>query len=202
MMHGGNMIKHIVKGFLAGMRERTIRKNAIVGKDVRFYMRSSCINTGGRKNVRIGDHVCMFGSISALYGGRVSIGSHCYIGGGTTIQASDSVEIGDHVIIAGGVRILDNNIHPVDPQQRLRMTGCADYLTDDLWTWKHARHAPVIIRENVWIGQEAVIMKGVTVGRGAVVGMRAVVTHDVPEYTVVAGNPARVVKSLKPAEQK
>lgn len=196
------MIKHIVKEFLAWRRERAIRKNAVVGKDVRFYMRSACINTGDIANVCIGDHVCMFGSIAALYGGKVSIGNHCYIGGGTTIQASDSIEIGDHVIIAGGVRLLDNNIHPVDPRQRLRMTGCADYLKDDLWTWKHAKHAPVIIRENVWIGQEAVIMKGVTVGRGAVVGMRAVVTHDVPEYTVVAGNPARVVKSLTPEEHK
>ncbi|MBR4243334.1 MAG: hypothetical protein IKR98_05525 [Bacteroidaceae bacterium] len=55
---------------------------------------------------------------------------------------------------------------------------------------------PVVIEDNVWIGEMACIMPGVTIGRGAIVGANAVVTHDVPPYTLVAGNPARIIKQI------
>ena len=58
--------------------------------------------------------------------------------------------------------------------------------------------APIRIEDHVWVGQDAVILKGVTIGKGAVVGAFSVVTRDVEPWTVVAGNPARVVKRLTP----
>lgn len=66
----------------------------------------------------------------------------------------------------------------------------------DPWKWHHAEAAPIVIEDDVWIGEYAAIMKGVTIGKGAIVAAHAVVTKDVPAYTVVAGNPAKVVKDL------
>ena len=61
----------------------------------------------------------------------------------------------------------------------------------------HVNSAPIRIEDKVWIGMDALILKGVTIGEGSVVAARSVVTKDVPPYSLVAGNPARVVKSLK-----
>jgi acetyltransferase-like isoleucine patch superfamily enzyme len=66
-----------------------------------------------------------------------------------------------------------------------------------LWNWnEHVDRKPIVIEDNVWIGERSTILKGVTIGRGSVVGCNSVVTHDVPPYCVVAGNPARIVKRL------
>nr|WP_262897922.1 hypothetical protein [Carboxylicivirga linearis] len=64
--------------------------------------------------------------------------------------------------------------------------------------WSHVKSAPITIQDKVWIGLGVTILKGVTIGEGAVIGAKSVVTKDVPAWTVVAGNPARVVKQLTP----
>lgn len=73
---------------------------------------------------------------------------------------------------------------------------CMAGFDGDDWKWKHAVSAPIVIEDNVWIGEYAAVLKGVTIGTGAIVASHAVVTKDVPPYTIVAGNPARVVKEL------
>jgi len=67
----------------------------------------------------------------------------------------------------------------------------------DAWSAKHSSSAPIIISDNVWIGERATILKGVSIGQGAIVAMGSVVTKDVPDYSIVAGNPARIVKYLR-----
>jgi galactoside O-acetyltransferase len=62
--------------------------------------------------------------------------------------------------------------------------------------WSSVATAPIRICDYVWLGFDVVVLKGVTIGEGAIVGARAVVTHDVPPWTIVAGNPARVVKEI------
>jgi acetyltransferase-like isoleucine patch superfamily enzyme len=96
------------------------------------------------------------------------------------------VTIGDDCLIGGGVRIQDTDGHPLDPV--LRRQGMA-VPSDNV--------RPVVIGNNVWIAPRAVILKGVTIGENSVVGTGTVVTHDVPSNTVVAGNPARVIRSLE-----
>lgn len=66
----------------------------------------------------------------------------------------------------------------------------------DLWRNIYAESAPIIIEDNVWIGERAIILKGVTIGMGAIVATGAIVTKDVPPYSVVAGNPAKIVKDI------
>lgn len=70
----------------------------------------------------------------------------------------------------------------------------------DSWRWIHSDAKPIVIGDNVWIGEYASVLKGVTIGTGAIVASHAVVTKDVPPYTIVAGNPARVVKELEDDE--
>ena len=71
----------------------------------------------------------------------------------------------------------------------------------DAWKWKYADSAPIVIEDNVWIGEYSAILKGVTIGTGSIVASHAVVTKDVPPYTIVAGNPARVVKEIAHGEK-
>jgi acetyltransferase-like isoleucine patch superfamily enzyme len=101
------------------------------------------------------------------------------------ISAYKRVEIGDDTLIAGNVQIYDNISHPVDPERRLRH----DRLRED-------EAAPVIIGRNVWIGAGAIIMKGVTIGDNSVVAAGAIVTKSVPANTLVAGNPAAVIRTI------
>ena len=112
----------------------------------------------------------------------------------SVIGSVRSIRIGDCVIFSNHVHIYDNNNHPTDPEIRRKM--CMAGFDGDAWKWKYADSAPIVIEDNVWIGEYAAVLKGVTIGEGAIVASHAVVTEDVPPYTIVAGNPARVVKEI------
>lgn len=106
-----------------------------------------------------------------------------------------AVSIGKFCSIADGVRILLRVNHPLDAPS----TFPVDVILARADPRSYARsRGPVRIGHDVWIGQDAVIMGGVTLGNGAVVGAKAVVTRDVPPYGIVAGNPARLVRSRFP----
>lgn len=166
-------------------------------KEITFGKGARCQNSGPKNNVVIGKHCTISALFQALYGGKITVGNNVYIGCNTILQSKESVAIHDNVIIANNVVVVDNNNHPTSPTARLSMSACDNYMKDELWTWKHAESKPIVIEENVWIGRDARILKGVTIGKGSIVALGAVVTHDVPPYTVVAGNPAKVVKHLE-----
>ncbi|MBB1512582.1 acyltransferase [Tessaracoccus sp. MC1627] len=145
----------------------------------------------------VGSHVYLDCMLVTVGNGVIDIGSNCWIGGAgsTAIGAVKSVRIGSNVIISNHVHIYDNNNHPVDPGKRLLMTNGAH--GGRLWSWMEAEASPIIIEDNVWIGEFAMVLKGVTIGAGSVVAAHSVVTKSVPPYSIVAGNPARVVKQIK-----
>lgn len=176
---------------------RRLRKSAEIGDGIIVNSISGIRNTGSKAAVKIGFHCVFFGSVYALCDGKVSIGNDTYIGTNTCVMSKESVRIGNCCIIANDVVICDNNNHPIDPDARMQMSLCDNFLTDEKWSWKNAKSAPIVIEDNTWIGRRAMIMKGVTIGKGSIVGAGAIVTHDVPPYTVVAGNPAKIVKTLK-----
>lgn len=115
--------------------------------------------------------------------GRITLGSHVFLAPGTKLLAAGSIELGDDCLIANRVTISDcdwHSIHDrVDPQPE----------------WK-----PVKLERNVWIGDGAYVGKGVTIGEHSVVGARSVVVKDVEPYTIVAGNPAKVIRRIDPDE--
>lgn len=142
-------------------------------------------------NIRIGDCATIIGEPDSrvkigVWGreadtGRIDIGDYVLISPGTRISASDSIVIGNAVMMAHGVYVTDSDWH-----------GLYDRTARD----PAAR--PVVIEDNVWLGDRCTVLKGVTIGANSVVGAGAVVSRSVPANVVVAGNPARVVKSLDP----
>lgn len=156
-----------------------------------------------RKYLSIGENCIVSGNFifeSPL--GNITIGNHSYIGGGTFISRS-SIEIGDNVTIAWGGTFYDHDSHSLDFMKRRKDI---DDELDDIRNghnfiankdWSDVNSKPIKICNDAWIGMNVIILKGVTVGEGSIVGAGSVVTKDVPAWTVVAGNPARVVKSLK-----
>lgn len=115
--------------------------------------------------------------------GRIEVGEGTTLGG-TAIVSYESVKIGKNVLFGPDVVIMDADGHPADrrlPDNAENKAKCV---------------APVKIGDNVWIGFGAVILKGVTIGDYAVVAANAVVVKDVPPHSVVAGNPAKVIKTF------
>jgi len=123
---------------------------------------------------------------------RITVGDRCYIGR-SHLVAAECIEIEDDVIVSWGVTIVDHNSHVLDWSGRSR--DVADWRVGQK-DWSGVAVKPVRLKRRCWIGFQASILKGVTVGEGAVVGACSVVTRDVPPYSVVAGNPARLIRKL------
>lgn len=171
------------------------KKNAVLGKNIEFGVTGRCTNLSNNShNIIIGDSSLIMGSLYVSEEGIIEIGDHFYLGNRSFIGSAQSIRIGKCGIISNDVKIYDNNNHPISPAKRMEMS--LGGFSNDNWSWKHASSAPVIIEDNVWIGQFVTILKGVTTGKGSIVATRAVVTKDVPPYTIVAGNPAKVVKKI------
>jgi acetyltransferase-like isoleucine patch superfamily enzyme len=148
----------------------------------------------GSGRITIGANVTFGGRPDFIFGNRgetfpeLTIGEHTYVGHACSFAVSSSVRIGRHCLLAAGVSVADYDGHPVDAaRRRAGEPTPADSIR------------PVVIGDDVWVGANATILKGVHVGDRSVVAASAVVTRDVPADVVVAGNPARVVKHLVPA---
>lgn len=116
----------------------------------------------------------------------ITIGNNCGIGAYSHISAINGIHIGNNVRTGKNVLIIDNahgaserELLDINPRQRPLVSK-----------------GPVVIEDNVWIGEKASIMPGVRIGRGSIIAANSVVTHDVPPYSVVGGNPAKIIKSL------
>lgn len=119
---------------------------------------------------------------------EIKIGSNCHFGAFNHITAINSIEIGDNLLTGKNVTITDNSHGSTD----------FEHLSIEPILRPLVSKGPVKIGNNVWIGDKATILPNVTIGDGAVVGANTVVTKDVPAYSVVAGNPAKVIKNGSP----
>lgn len=164
-----------------------------VGVGVKFSLSTSIINQNSINSIVIGDNsLCMGQLLTGISGGSIRIGSWTYLGPNSKIWSTSSITVGDRVQIAHGVSIFDNNSHSLsasDRHQRFRelMDHGKHLKKEDI------RSAPIKINDDVWIGFNASIMKGVEIGKGAVIGAAAVIVHNVPPYAIMVGNPARQV---------
>lgn len=135
--------------------------------------------------------------------GSIEIGSRSFINGGTRLISRSKITIGDDVTIAWGCTIYDHDSHSLDWEERANdlKQQIADYKMGNSMVlnknWATVPTKPIVVENKVWIGFDVLILKGVTIGEGAVVGAKSVVTKDVEPWTVVAGNPAKLVKRLK-----
>jgi acetyltransferase-like isoleucine patch superfamily enzyme len=127
--------------------------------------------------------------------GKVSLGDYTLVHGARIICDSE-VKIGDYVFISWNVVLMDSYRVPFDPVERrreLRQTAKRQprYLDANVAA------CAISIESNVWIGFNACILPGVSIGEGSIVGAMSVVTTDVEPYTIVAGNPARLIRRLE-----
>lgn len=177
-----------------------IAKNSIYGNGFDVDIRKP------KKNhifLKIGSHCMINGQfIFEKDSGFVSIGDRVHIGKSMCISIN-GITIGDDVTIAWDCLLYDHNSHPIDWKQR-RFDTEQEYRDfcetgDPLKNkdWNNVKSKPIVIKNKAWIGAGCKILKGVTIGEGAIVGAGSVVTHDVPDWTIVGGNPAVVIKSLK-----
>ena len=135
--------------------------------------------------------------------GVIKIGKRTFINAGTNIISINEIEIGDDVTIGWNIYIYDHDSHSLDyrfrkddiERQREDFYANRNFIFSK--DWSTVKSAPVKICNKVWIGFNAIILKGVTIGEGAIVAGGAVVTKDVPAWTVVAGNPATIVKKIE-----
>ena len=177
--------------------KRDFASQTTMGDNVRILPHASITNdTKDKSRVVIGNNCELGCHMHVETEGKIQIGSFTTIRYGTCISSIKGVQIGNDVIISNNCYIYDNNSHPVSPLLRKKMTR--EGFHGDLWKNKHADSKSVVIEDNVWICQKSMIMKGVTIGRGSIVAAGAIVTRDVPPYSLVAGNPAQVVKTLDP----
>jgi acetyltransferase-like isoleucine patch superfamily enzyme len=115
--------------------------------------------------------------VGATKNGSLVLGERVFINGGATVVATDSIVVGDNCLIGDLVAIFDCNHHSTEPS-------------------RPARVAPVRLGVNVWVGRSATILPGVTIGDHAVIAAGSIVTDDVPARTLMAGVPARPIRTL------
>lgn len=152
----------------------TIGKNVTIHSNVRFqqYDNSSLVISD---NVEIFDH-----SVIQSLGGGITIGKNVIIGEYTTIQAQANVTIENDVLLASKIQFISNTHTYEDINTPVK--------------YQPNISSPILVKSGAWIGINATILAGVTIGRNSVVGGGSLVTRDVPDYTVVGGIPAKPIK--------
>lgn len=182
---GFSLYSSLVKDLFQGAYKMSYAKYRLKGATV-----GSMVSVNGnlllenKGKIVIGDHTKIWSKIERTKifvgkEGRLEIGKNTFING-AHISASVQVSIGNYVDIAPYVIIIDDDFHEVNDHHAAGVK------------------APIIIGNNVWIATRAIILKGVSIGEGAIVASGAVVTKDVAPYTVVAGVPAKTIKNLRP----
>lgn len=116
--------------------------------------------------------------------GRISIGAGTFLNLGVMVASLHEVTIGEHCMVANGSLITDADHVTTDPDRPATWQGFAS-------------RGPTRIGDNTWLGANTVVTSGVTIGERCIIGAGAVVTHDIPDWSLAVGTPARVVKSLR-----
>lgn len=162
---------------LLGKNQIKKGKNVIIGRNVRFFLTDNA-------KLKIGDNSIIDDSVRFVLtkpNPQVVIGNQVALSYGCIVAAKSTITIGDYSRIGVGVIIRDNT---------------HDYKKGTLLLQSDATIKPITIGSNVWICDRAFIFPGVTIGDNAVVAVNSVVTKDVPAGTLVAGQPARVIKEI------
>jgi acetyltransferase-like isoleucine patch superfamily enzyme len=147
-------------------------------------------------HIEVGDYSYIEGDILLLTPeSRLRMGKYSFLGSESRVWALGTIAIGDFVLIAPRVDIFDNDSHPVESVKR-REDAMDLFERKRPMDYSNVAQAAIVIDDDVWIGTKSTIMKGVHIGRGAVIAAASVVTKDVPPFTLVAGNPAREIRTL------
>jgi len=176
----------------------TVPENVVLEKEAYLETTYSFLHYRSqvREGVRLGEGSTVYlGTMfDVVPGGRVSLG-RCALLHGAWIICDAAVEIGDYALISWNVVLMDTYRACREPQRRrLQLRQVPAHPLSRLLAETEAQ--PIRIGRNAWIGFDCCVLPGITIGEGSIVGARSVVTENVPPYTVVAGNPARVIRPI------
>lgn len=165
------------------MRPRDIRlgSRVFIGSGARLSATPNGIQIGDGSRIMPGAVIDVY-NYRGIPDAGVRLGSDCVVGPGSIIYGARPVTVGNNVLMGARVTLIPHD-HPHDRGALIQDQG----MVGD----------PITIEDNVWLGANVVVLKGVTIGTGSVVGAGSVVIRDVPPYTVAAGVPARVIRSIK-----
>ena len=138
--------------------------------------------------LEVGEHALLEPGVwlTAQPPGRIRIGAGTFLNLGVQVAAVELVEIGAHCMLANGCFVTDGNHRFDDPEKPVPWQG---------FTSK----GPTRLGDNVWCGANVVVTSGVTIGERSVIGANSVVTADLPPYSIAAGAPAKVLRTIDPA---
>ena len=166
-------------------------------KNVKFYPESRIHNLQENPDsILIGENTHIRGELQVFgYGGKIEIGNNCYIGDHSRIWSGEKITIGDHVLISHNVNIMDTNSHEISHLERSE--GYYNLITEGFPQKKgNILTSEVKIDDYVWINFNVIILKGITIGKGAIIAAGSIITKNVEPFTLVGGNPAVVIKKL------
>ncbi len=174
--------------------DRRLHRASSASPSALFLPSATILNNGRPQAIEVGDHTVVGGELLVYPdGGRIRIGSHCFIGGQTRVWSGVDISIGDRVLLSHNVNIHDNDSHA--RSAHARHLHIVEILLKHNASLGDVPKAAIVIEDDAWIGFNASVMKGVRIGRGAIVAAGAVVTRDVAPFTIVAGIPATVIGS-------
>ena len=141
----------------------------------------------------VGGNGKLFGRMNFLgTHGRIRIGEHCFLGENSVLWCASEIQIGNRCLISHGVNIHDTDSHPLEMGDRARQITEVGSHCD----FRKIQSGNTYLEDDVWIGFNAIILKGVRIGRGSIVGAGAVVTRTMPAFSLIAGNPAKVIRAV------
>ena len=185
------------EGLLVDAAAKKLSLKARIGKNVIISKGSNFENAfNDPDKIIIGDNCVISGHLLVYnQSGQIILGKNTLIGFDTKIWSSEKIVIGERVLISHNVNIHDSNSHPLDSMKRhqdfinIVTKGSFEFVED-------LRGKEIIIEDDVWIGFNATILKGVRIGKGAIVGANAIITKDVPPYAVIVSDTnVRVIKT-------
>ncbi|WP_291587857.1 DapH/DapD/GlmU-related protein [Bacteroides sp.] len=187
-------IKRLYHSFQLWKTKQHVSMSAIIGENsiICSSAHVKLLHGSEKKDIKIGSHFKFVGELISSHHGKIEIGDHCLVGPNCVVGAVNSIKIGNYVRLSTNVIMIDNNNHSVNPIDR-KIMNSVDY-SSPYRSWKYTVSKPIVVCDNVWIGRNSVINKGVTIGENSIVAACSVVTKNVPANCIVAGNPAKVVK--------
>ena len=192
LLYGLRGVKNKIRQVL--VNRRNSKNVTLIGNYHIFGLNSNVLLSWGsvKDDIVMLEHSEVHGRIASFNHGKITIGAWTKIGYGTTISCVNEIRIGNDTAISYNVTIIDNNSHPINPEDRRYLQHTPH---NSIERSQHmSDNSPIIIGNNVWIGTEARICKGVTIGDNAIIAANSVVTKNVPANAIAAGNPARIVK--------
>ncbi|MCF8320861.1 MAG: acyltransferase [Flavobacterium sp.] len=194
-------ISYLYKGVLRKISHKitdwSCKNDVVFDKGTRFTMTAKVENISKNiKNITIGKNTIIEGKLMVFnYGGKISIGKNVYVGVGTNIRSGELITIWDNVLISHNVNIIDTDSHEIDHFERIQNYN-KTLIEGSAKVKGNVKTGKIKIENYVWISFGVTILKNITIGEGAIIAANSVVTKDVPAFSLVAGSPAKVIKSL------